>query len=493
VPQGLKRTLTSLQIAQFVFGASYAAAHLFIAYDIPVATPYQIASTLQRAASSISSAAAEASTTVSSVIETPSARVLGPLIKKLLLRAAGEEGLAERVRDDRQQLISPHIEEKIEQFNEQTFETRWRTDYTKVQCIDTTGEAFAIYLNLLYLAPLTFLFLRFFVKAYTQRGKARSAKQVAKQTVDSSKQAEEETEQYIERSGEKAEDEIAKRGPEVADKIRKETADLHEQLRRDVQQMKEGKFKGSRRVSDRVASFEKQAKSAVEKAKEKLTNGGGSRSPTKNGNGTPKNESAIEEDEPQSEQQGTDGGERDGEPSQSAPSKDDADQEASEEQKADEGNDKKTSDEKPGSKGDEPTDAEQKDDAKDQDEDKENQPPKEEDPANDPAKTHPASGAGDESEKKQDENIEASQDLRPGADAEEGAQQGDQNDKKPEDEEENSDAMGQSGSIIDMAKEKANDASDAAKDKEEKKNEEDPTAGALPAGEQWKPPGSMES
>ncbi|EMC92077.1 hypothetical protein BAUCODRAFT_96766, partial [Baudoinia panamericana UAMH 10762] len=162
VPNSVKRTITTLQIAQILFGATYAAAHLFIAYDIPISTPYQVASTVQRAVSSISSAASvvsstatEAASTVSTLIESPSAiATMGTLIKKLLLRAAGEEGLAER-----------KVQEKIEEY-EQAFETRYHTSWTKTNCIDTSGEAFAIYLNLLYLAPLAWLFLRFFVRAY---------------------------------------------------------------------------------------------------------------------------------------------------------------------------------------------------------------------------------------------------------------------------------------------------------------------------------------
>ncbi|KAK5116410.1 hypothetical protein LTR62_007957 [Meristemomyces frigidus] len=308
VPTGLKRTLTSMQIAQFVFGASYAAAHLFVAYDIPISTPYQVASIVERTVSSVSSAAAEASTTISSVIATPTASALAPLIKKFLLRAAGEEGMAERVRDERNHYITPHIEEKIEHFNEPMYETHYRTEWTKVNCIDTSGEAFAIYLNLLYLAPLTWLFARFFVRAYTQRGKPRTVSQGARQTVDSSKQAEEETERYIEKRGKQVEDEIAKHGPDAAADMRKKAADVREQLRKDVEEMKQGKFKGSRRVSDRVASFEKQSKNVMGKAKEKIdevvdnvrssTNTGGS--------GTSKEDDvAIQEDEPeeQSEQQ----------------------------------------------------------------------------------------------------------------------------------------------------------------------------------------------
>lgn len=42
-------------------------------------------------------------------------------------------------------------------------------------CIDTTGETFAIWFNVLYLTPLTVLFLRFFIKSYfrPQKGSKR--------------------------------------------------------------------------------------------------------------------------------------------------------------------------------------------------------------------------------------------------------------------------------------------------------------------------------
>ncbi|KAK3074220.1 hypothetical protein LTR53_003507 [Teratosphaeriaceae sp. CCFEE 6253] len=300
VPQGLKRALTSLQIAQFVFGASYAAAHLFVAYDIPIQSSYQVASIVERAASSVSSVAVAATSTVSSLIESPTPKDMGAFIKKMLLRAAGEEGLAERVRDRDHHLIPEKLEAKIEYFNEQTFETHHRTDWTRVNCIDTSGEAFAIYLNLLYLAPLTGLFVRFFYKAYTQRGKPRPLSKAPKQIADSSKQAEQETEQYIESSGEHLEDEIAKRGSAAGGKMRQEAHELHEQLRNDVEQMKQGKFRGSRRVSDRVASFEGKAKDTVEKGKEKLegvvekargmANGSGSESPRESRSGSPQKE-----------------------------------------------------------------------------------------------------------------------------------------------------------------------------------------------------------
>lgn len=88
VPTVVKRSLTSLQISQFIIGASAAMVHSFISYLVPV--------------------------------------------------QAGDFG----------------------------------TKYQKVNCIDTTGQTFAIWLNVFYLAPLTYLFMSFFVASYLRRSKA---------------------------------------------------------------------------------------------------------------------------------------------------------------------------------------------------------------------------------------------------------------------------------------------------------------------------------
>ncbi|KAI1131549.1 GNS1/SUR4 family-domain-containing protein [Nemania abortiva] len=88
VPTFIKRSLTSLQISQFIIGASAAMVHSFISYLVPV-------------------------------------------------QAAGSG-----------------------------------TKYQKVDCIDTTGQTFAIWLNVFYLAPLTYLFVSFFIASYLRRSKA---------------------------------------------------------------------------------------------------------------------------------------------------------------------------------------------------------------------------------------------------------------------------------------------------------------------------------
>lgn len=267
MPKSIKRTLTTLQIAQFLFGASYAALHLFISYDIPIATPYKVLAAASTAVSSASSAVTSVTSEVSKVIESPTASAsVGALIKKYLLRAAGEEGVAERIgipHDNKP--VAQHIEDRIEQLAERAapgpaYETKWRTEWTKVNCIDTSGAAFAIYLNLFYLFPLTVLFARFFYKAYMKRTtRPRGASQTAKAIALDARRAEAETEKAVEAAGKRAEDQVRNSGA----KAQKETRDLVEELRQDVKKVKEGKYEG-RRVSQAIETFEQKVSQAAE-------------------------------------------------------------------------------------------------------------------------------------------------------------------------------------------------------------------------------------
>jgi len=47
-------------------------------------------------------------------------------------------------------------------------------------CITTSGTTFAVWLNVLYLAPLTILFVNFFISSYLQRTPSVDAKLVPK-------------------------------------------------------------------------------------------------------------------------------------------------------------------------------------------------------------------------------------------------------------------------------------------------------------------------
>lgn len=125
-----------MQITQFLCGTTMAAAYLFVHYTIP----YPVGSTALRHLTKVAPAVATATAETAAV----------SWLKKLAFRAAGAEGVAENVGGA---VVSP------------------RSGYTQemVTCMNTTGQAFAIWLNVIYLLPLTYLFMRFFVRSYLQR------------------------------------------------------------------------------------------------------------------------------------------------------------------------------------------------------------------------------------------------------------------------------------------------------------------------------------
>ena len=188
-----------MQIAQFLFGASYAAIHLFVKYDIPIATAYSIFHP-------ISSAAAKASATASSVVSAVPAETYGAILRRILLRAAGDEGVAENVRDKQGNIIMEQAKEAIQKYHE---ETRYRTDYTTINCLDTTGQSFAVWLNILYLFPLTVLFVRFFVRAYVFRSGSSKSRSKRHSASRATKEAAQVTNREIEHAGKAVEKKLS--------------------------------------------------------------------------------------------------------------------------------------------------------------------------------------------------------------------------------------------------------------------------------------------
>ena len=170
VPKVVKQILTTTQITQFVVGASYAFAHLFVAYQIPVNVPYMYH--LGDAISTVSSALPSDMSSASSAALTTASAGVGDFLKKAVLRAAGREGLAENVRNDRGQTFGIDVANAAKDFMRRE-ETRFRDELQWEHCLDTSGQVFAILLNCMYLAPLTWLFVRFFIKAYTKRMERR--------------------------------------------------------------------------------------------------------------------------------------------------------------------------------------------------------------------------------------------------------------------------------------------------------------------------------
>ena len=183
VPRAVKKTLTFLQIAQIVFGALYAFAHLFIAYDIPVQEAYLYVHNLSTA---LPSTASTVSSTLSSALTSATtAAGLGNWLKKAALRAAGEEGLAENVRNYQGETFgidAIHAAE-VEKAQE---EIRYRMGSQRVHCLDTSGQVLAILMNLVYLAPLAYLFMTYFYNNYIARAHSEPPKPTKEENVKES-------------------------------------------------------------------------------------------------------------------------------------------------------------------------------------------------------------------------------------------------------------------------------------------------------------------
>lgn len=162
VPIFIKRTLTSLQITQFLVGASYAMLHSFVSYEVPVSSTTVKTSLASPAETTLASAATDAPATA-----TPA---LLASLKELVFGGASKVTNAATtsvMRDDfsaTQANAGPQftsVEETI-------------TETQIVPSIVTTGQTFAIWLNVLYLAPLTYLFVMFFITSYLRRSNAES-------------------------------------------------------------------------------------------------------------------------------------------------------------------------------------------------------------------------------------------------------------------------------------------------------------------------------
>jgi hypothetical protein len=224
VPNVVKRTLTTLQITQFLVGSAYAAVHLFVSYTVPVSIAYNVAEKVapKLNSSSVSSAVASATSSAMEALPTATAAAVA-FLRKLIYRAAGDEGLAENIAvpgqplpyyQQQQQLAAGKpVEHPIEHFFHHPHETVnkivYRTEYQSVPCLDTSGQAFAVYLNLIYLAPLTILFMRFFFKSYLRRT-SPGAKHQTKHTAisKSARDATHGVEREIESLGKSAEDAV---------------------------------------------------------------------------------------------------------------------------------------------------------------------------------------------------------------------------------------------------------------------------------------------
>ncbi len=238
----MKQTLTTLQITQIGFGATYALAHLFIAYDIPVSIPYvfvhNLTSAIPAAASSVSSAAASVTATAG----------VGSWLKKLALRAAGEEGLAENVRNQHGETFgidAVHAAE-VEKAQE---EIRYKTQYQTINCVDTSGQAFAILLNCLYLAPLLLLFVKFFVRTYLRGSRAPPPKPNQKQLI---KESGKDAARNVEKEIKDAMDEEGTEDTEMPESVKARINDAKSRIRKGADDLSAKAKHGVKNASDAV-------------------------------------------------------------------------------------------------------------------------------------------------------------------------------------------------------------------------------------------------
>lgn len=150
VPTSIKRSLTTMQILQFVFGSMLAASYLFVYYTIPFPRELQ----------SLSGAAHVASSAVETGVATASAGKLFSGLKQIALRAVGST--ATKNVDVQQPLGAGALNAVAEAHPVDV-------DYRMFTCLDTTGQAFGVWLNVMYLLPLTYLFVQFFIRSYLYR------------------------------------------------------------------------------------------------------------------------------------------------------------------------------------------------------------------------------------------------------------------------------------------------------------------------------------
>ncbi|KAL3480328.1 GNS1/SUR4 family-domain-containing protein [Aspergillus californicus] len=171
VPTVVKRSLTTMQITQFVFGSALAASYLFVHYTLPP---------VRSVATSSVSAGAAAATGATGL----------DWLKQVAFRAAGAEGIAENVGHDggaSREIVRPG---------------------PMVTCMDTSGQGFAIWLNVAYLLPLTYLFARFFVRSYLYRKEPSPSTHIhaaEKAGLDALKHVSREIQKAAEMSGETSE------------------------------------------------------------------------------------------------------------------------------------------------------------------------------------------------------------------------------------------------------------------------------------------------
>lgn len=141
--------------------------HSFISYTVPVATTVVRTASASVAATTAASAASGSEATASA-----SNPAFIDNLKQLVLGVASKvtNAAAASVVVDEASTAEANAGTQFTTLEETV------TVYKVVPCIITTGQTFAIWLNVLYLAPLTYLFVKFFITSYLRLSGAESAR-----------------------------------------------------------------------------------------------------------------------------------------------------------------------------------------------------------------------------------------------------------------------------------------------------------------------------
>lgn len=135
--------------------------HSFVSYTVPVATTV-VKTTAAAATSSARDSAPTASADSPAFLDSLKQLVLGVASK--VTNAAATKVITDS---------APTAEANaVHQF---TTSEEIVHEHKVIPCIQTTGQTFAIWLNVFYLAPLTYLFVKFFITSYLRRAGAASS------------------------------------------------------------------------------------------------------------------------------------------------------------------------------------------------------------------------------------------------------------------------------------------------------------------------------
>ncbi|KAL6253249.1 hypothetical protein RBB50_000972 [Rhinocladiella similis] len=249
VPKWFKQSLTTLQITQFVVGATYAFSHLFIAYQAPVSVAYtyfpgEVASKI------VYSIPSDISATASNAMATVSAG-LGAWMKKAALRAAGYEGLAENVLNEQGRPFGVDAVHAAEDLISRE-ETRFRDELQWTHCLDTSGQVFAILLNCMYLAPLTWLFAQFFITSYLKRQERRRSSSASDLAIRA-RQSLQDASKGVARRLSEAVEEMHRTSEDIGDEDAiVDTEEIKAELSQAAEQVKSTLRKGSKQAASRL-------------------------------------------------------------------------------------------------------------------------------------------------------------------------------------------------------------------------------------------------